>query len=656
MIRILQKDNWITKALFAVIIGGAIIAMVFALIPGIFDNGAGNDPTVYAKVRTPGAWDRVFGDPTTITTLDVEREARAQMQRQNLPDFYLQFIMGRAGTLQVERAVLMHEADKLGLQVSDEDLKNFLKSGPYSQYLFPGGTFIGEDKYIDFVQQYFNLPVKQFETEVKSDLELQRLQAMVTGGVSVSDAAVKAQYLQTGTKVQFDYAVISAATIKQTINPSDADLQAFFKQNGARYANAVPETRKISFFTFDASQVPGGKPAVTDQEIAAYYNQNAAQYKTPEQVKTRHILITVPKGADAKTDAAAKAKIEGIAAQLKAGGNFAELAKKNSEDPGSKDNGGELPLIPTSNLDPAYAQAAMALSPGQTSPVVRSSFGYHIIQTEEKQAAATKPLNDVRPQIVAALTATKGAAAEQSFATQLAAEAKKNGLQKTADAHSLHLQTSDYVGRTGGVIPSLSDSTSLISSAFTTTKDAAPQVVSTGEGYAVFQVTDIKAAHAPEFADWKSHVLDDYREQKAPAILQDQLTQLSQKAAALHDLKKAAATMNLPVKTSDLVGRDAQVPEIGALSGAASVVFTLPVGGVSAPVNEGANGAVLQLSQKVEPTADDIAKNMDATREKLLDTKRQEAFQVFVGTLMDRYERAGAVAYTKKQPTGPLGQ
>jgi peptidyl-prolyl cis-trans isomerase D len=128
MIRILQKDNWIIKALFAVIIGGAIIAMVFALIPGIFDNGAGNDPTVYAKVRTPGAWDRVFGDPTTITTLDVEREARAQMQRQNLPDFYLQFIMSRAGTLQVERAVLMHEADKLGLQVSDEDLRNFLKS------------------------------------------------------------------------------------------------------------------------------------------------------------------------------------------------------------------------------------------------------------------------------------------------------------------------------------------------------------------------------------------------------------------------------------------------------------------------------------------------------------------------------------------------
>jgi peptidyl-prolyl cis-trans isomerase D len=73
-------------------------------------------------------------------------------------------------------------------------------------------------------------------------------------------------------------------------------------------------------------------------------------------------------------------------------------------------------------------------------------------------------------------------------------------------------------------------------------------------------------------------------------------------------------------------------------------------------VNEGANGAVLQLEQKVEPTAEDIAKNMDATREKLLDTKRQEAFSVFVGTLMDRYEKDGAVAYTKKQPAGPLGQ
>jgi peptidyl-prolyl cis-trans isomerase D len=115
--------------------------------------------------------------------------------------------------------------------------------------------------------------------------------------------------------------------------------------------------------------------------------------------------------------------------------------------------------------------------------------------------------------------------------------------------------------------------------------------------------------------------------------------------------------MKLPVKSSDLVGRDAQVPDIGSLTGAAAVVFSLPKGGISGPINEGVNGAVLQLTDKQEPTPEDIAKNFSATKDKLLDQGRQEAFSVFVSSLMDRYQKAGAIIYSKKQtPTLPLGQ
>jgi len=456
MIRILQKDNRLVKALFALIIGLAILTMVITLVPGIFDNGASNDSTVYATVRSPG-WLGKFTGSDSIKTADVQREAEQQMQQQRLPEFYLQFLLSRVGQQQVERAVLKQEADRLGLQVSDQDLLSFLRSGPYSQYLFPEGKFIGEDKYIDFVEQEFRLPVKQFEDELKDDLELQRLQALETGGVSVSDGAVKAEYLQSGTKVKFQYAVISSADVQKTINPSDADLQAFFKQSAARYATAMPETRKIQFFSFDSSNMPGGKPAVTDAEVQAYYNAHLDQYKTPEQVKTRHILIAVAKDADAKTDAAAKAKAADVLKQLKAGGNFAELAKKYSDDPGSKDQGGDLPMIPTAQLDPAYAKAAMALGPGQTSDVVRSQFGYHIIQTEAKDVSQTKSVAEVKDSIVPALEANKTGAAEQAFANQLADEAKKNGLQKTADAHGLHVITTDYLG-SKGTIASLPDS------------------------------------------------------------------------------------------------------------------------------------------------------------------------------------------------------
>jgi len=187
----------------------------------------------------------------------------------------------------VERKVLGLEADRLGLQVSDDDLRTFLRTGTLSQYLFPGGKFIGQDQYINFVQQYFGISVADFETEVKSDLELQRLQSLVTGGVTVSDSAVRADYMQQGTKVKFDYAVILSSDIKKTINPSDSDLQAFFKQNAARYANAVPETRKLELFSFDASSLPGGKPQVSDADVQAYYNAHQDQYKVAEQVKTR---------------------------------------------------------------------------------------------------------------------------------------------------------------------------------------------------------------------------------------------------------------------------------------------------------------------------------------------------------------------------------
>jgi peptidyl-prolyl cis-trans isomerase D len=654
MIRILQQDSRITKVIFAVIIGAAIVTMVITLVPGIFDNGTANDASIFATVHSPGVIGRIVGETTTIKTVDVQRAAEQQMQQQQLPEFYLQFIMQRAGTVQVERAVLKHEADRLGLQVSDDDLRSFLQHGPYSQYLFPNGTFIGQDQYVNFVESAFRLPVAQFETEVKSDIELQRLQALVTGGVSVADSAVRAQYLQTGTKVKFDYAVISGSDIKASINPSDADLQGFFKSNAVHYANAVPETRKIEFFSFETSNLPGGAPAVSDAEAQAYYQSHLDQYKTPEQVKTRHILITVAKGADAKTDAAAKAKAEDILKQVKAGGNFADLAKKNSDDPGSKDQGGELPMIATSSLDPAYAQAAMALNPGQTSGLVRSSFGYHIIQTESKQAAEVKPFAEVKASIIEQLQSQKAASAAQNYANLLTAEAQKNGLDKTASAHNLHIITTDYVAK-GAVIPSLADSSGLLAAAFSAPKGAAPQSASSGEGYAIFQVQDIKAAHAPDFASYKSHILDDYRSQKTPELLNAQLIKLSDLAKRLGDLHKAAAQMNLNVKSSELVGRDAQITDIGSLTGAASVVFTMPVGGISGPINEGVNGAVLQLTDKQEPSAADIAQHFDETKQALLNQQRQEAFSVFVDSLMNRYEKAGAIIYSKKPAQSPLG-
>ena len=639
------------KIIFAVIIGLAAITMVITLVPGIFDNAGANDSTVYATVKEPGFLGRTFGDSTSIKTTEVNQLAARQLQQQHLPEQLMPYLVPRAGQILVQRAILKHEADRMNLQVSDEDLRRELQTGPFAQYLFPNGKYIGDDAYMNFVQSAFGsqLSRSEFESQVKADMELNRLQALITGGVTVSDNAVREAYKTDGTKVKFDYVVISADDVRKGINPPDFELQDFFKKNAARYATAVPETRKIEYASFDVSNLPGGKPQVSDADVQAYYDAHKDQYQVKEQVKTRHILIAVPAGADAKTDAAAKAKAEDLLKQIKGGANFADLAKQNSDDPGSKEQGGELPMYPTSGLDPAYAKAAMALSPGQTSPVVRSQFGYHIIQTEQKDAAHLKPMTEVKAEIVPVLEQQRAGAAEQTFASALAADAKKNGLEKAAAAKGLHVVTTDYVAK-DGVIPGVSDGAPMLAQAFSVVKGADPAPVSTGDGFAVFRVTDIKPAHAPEFAEYKAHILEDFREQQVPQLLNAELDKLDQRAKVLNDLKKAAEEMKLQVKTSDLVGKDGQVQDIGSMSGPGAVAFTLAKGAISGPINTGRAGVVLSVIDKQEPTAEDIAKNFAVTRERLLNEQHEEIFRVYIGELTQKYEKSGAVKYSKKQP------
>ena len=434
------------KILFALIIGAAVITMVITLVPGIFDNGTITDANVYAVVHEPGLVGR-FGEGTSIKATEVNQLAQRQLQQQRLPDFLLPYVSQRAGQVLVQRAILKNEADRMHLQVSDQDLLRELKTGPFAQYLFPNGNFIGTDQYVNFVQSAFQISVADFESQVKQDLELNRLQALITGGITVSDNAVRDAYKAQGTKVKFDYAVVSGDDIRKTINPTDAELEAFFKKDAARYASAIPETRKIQYVAFDASNLPGGKPQVTDAEVQAYYNQHLDQYQVKEQVKVRHILISVPSGADAKTDAAAKSKAEDLLKQIKSGGNFADLASKNSDDPGSKTQGGELGWLDRGKTVAEFEKAAFSLSPGQTSDVIKTQFGYHILQVEDKKSAHTQPVAEVKAAILPVLEQQKSGTALQNFGNQLAAAAKTDGLAKAAVGKGLKLVTTDFVAK-----------------------------------------------------------------------------------------------------------------------------------------------------------------------------------------------------------------
>jgi peptidyl-prolyl cis-trans isomerase D len=138
-------------------------------------------------------------------------------------------------------------------------------------------------------------------------------------------------------------------------------------------------------------------------------------------------------------------------------------------------------------------------------------------------------------------------------------------------------------------------------------------------------------------------------------MLNAQLKKLDDRAKELHDLKKAAAELKIDVKTSDLVGKDGQVPDVGSMAGPAAVAFTLPNGGISGPLNTGTTGVVLEVTDKQQPSTDDIAKNFNQTRNQMLNAKREEVFELYVGSLQQRYEKAGAIRMKAKPVASPFG-
>ncbi len=292
MIRFLQKDNRVVKIIFIVIIAVAVGTMVITLVPGIFaDTETSSDN--YATVHTGGFMGRYFGTTTAITTPEVQQVAERMLQQQHYPDMLLPYLMPQSGA-----GADPARGAGAGSQPSGTPGRG-CRSAPghanraFRPGAFPQWTVHRRGPLRGFRANYFHTSIQDFETQVKKEIEINRLQAMVTGGITVSDQDVRDYYRQQGTKIKFDYAVINAEDLRKQINPTDAELQAFFKQNAARYKDAIPETRKLAYIPLRQTDVPGGAPPVTNQQVEAYYQQHQKDFQVPEEVKVRHILIKV---------------------------------------------------------------------------------------------------------------------------------------------------------------------------------------------------------------------------------------------------------------------------------------------------------------------------------------------------------------------------
>jgi peptidyl-prolyl cis-trans isomerase D len=198
-------------------------------------------------------------------------------------------------------------------------------------------------------------------------------------------------------------------------------------------------------------------------------------------------------------------------------------------------------------------------------------------------------------------------------------------------------------------LPGIGADQQFMNAAFAQEANAKPDLVQLHSGYAVYQVTAVKPPATPTFEEARSRVEQEFKNERASQLLSQKTQELSDRAKADHDLKKAAKEAGAEFKTSDFVAPDGQVPEIGSMTGAASVAFTLKPGEISGPIDSGNTGAVLSVVDRQAPTDQDFAAKKDQIREALTQQKQGEVFGLFLSSLRDNMEKSGKVKINQKQ-------
>jgi peptidyl-prolyl cis-trans isomerase D len=635
MIRFLQTPGPVKKIVLSAILLLISLTMVITLVPG--------DPfSDYFGMNTEGVVARVAGE--RITREEVRQAAqdmgRQQMGGRSVPAQFMPFLMQQAANNLILRKLVLDEADRLGLTASKEELIAELKRYPD---LFKEGKYIGDEALSDLLQQN-GLTIDKFQRQVTETLTIRKLQAAITGGVTVSDAEILEAARKQNTKVKFDYAVLTIQDVEKQIKPSEQELRAFYEQQKEVLKDSIPEQRKARYIVLDPSKI---NIQVTQDDLRRHYNQRQEEYRTSEEVEVRHILVKTPSAADGKPDQKAidqaKAKAEGILKQLNGGADFAALAKKSSDDPGSAENGGSLGWIQRGRTVPEFEQAAFGATKGQLVGPVQSSFGFHIIRVDDKRQARLRSLDEVRAEIEPIVRREKAQGELDRLARTLEAHSRTAGMEKAAADRGLQITNSEFFSRTDS-LPGIGNSQDFMNAVFDQKPNSPPQAVHTDQGYAIVQTTDMKPASTPTFEQARAQLENQFRAQRAQQLLTQKTQQLSDRARAEHSLRKAAKEVGATVKTSDFVTAQQQVPEVGSMSDAASVAFSMKPGEISGPLRpQTGSGIVIALLDSQEPSKEELEKAKGEVRDQLLQQKRNVTMELFVNNLKKKMYDEGKV-------------
>jgi peptidyl-prolyl cis-trans isomerase D len=614
-----------------ILLGGLLLVVALSMLTYLVPNyntGSGN----------PG--DMVVAEvgKETITLPEVQqviqmRLRSSQLPPEIMPHYIPQFIDGMI----TDRA-LAYEARRLGLKISDADIADGIRRE--IPQLFPEGKFAGKDAYTAVLAQQ-NLTIPQFEADLARQLLVTKLRDIALEGTIVTPQEIEQEFKKRNDKIKIEYVKIALDKVRSEVHPTPEDLQKYYSDNKPIYQ--VPQKHSLGILLIDQAKLEQTIQP-TDADLLKVYNQNRDNYRVPERINIRHILLKTT-GNDPKQDAAVKAKADDLIKQLKAGANFADLAKKYSEDPGSKDKGGEYDGVVRGQMVPEFERAAFALKPGQISDPVKTEYGYHIIQDLTHEQAQLKPFDQVKDQLATEYKKQRVNDLMQETADKAQAALTKDPLHPEQVATTLGIQfvKADNVGP-GDPLPDIGVNKEFQDSVEGLKQGEVSQpVVITGNKIAMAVCTGITPAHPAAFAEVEARVRDAYTNQQVAKLVDQKANELAAKVKANGgDLAAAAKAMGLEMKTSDAVDHAGAIEGVGSASMIPDA-FAKPVGSVFGPVGVPNGRLVGKVVEKIPADMSLLAAQRVAIRDEIKGRKGQARNALFEDGVKEALEKEGKV-------------
>lgn len=481
----------------------------------------------------------------------------------------------------IQKKLLLLEADKLDIEVSDAELIDRIKNFP----AFQKDNQFNPAYYQNYLK-FQRVTPSEFEESQREGLIIEKMEKLITSNTRIPKSDALDTYKKEKETLKLDYIVFPEDNFRSPEPVTEGNLKDYYEKNKGKFE--VPEQIKVDYIKVTPQQYEKDiEPR--DDEIQDYYESKITDFRVEKKYQASHILFQLePAKADEKAtpeekqkaaEKAAQAEAEEALKKIREGADFAAIAKKYSDDTASGSKGGSLGEFSRGTMVPAFEAALEKLKVGEVSEPVKTPFGYHIIRLDGVQKERIKSLDEVKSTIIQAIKINRARHKARRVVKRIYKTAETNGdLAQAAAANKIEVKTSDFFSRKKHDVPEIGMVPEFYNIAFSLRDNQVSDPIHTPEASFLLKIAGRKPAYIPELTEIRDQIREAYIESRDKEYTQTRFKELKEQLTGESGLEKIAKELHLDIQHTPFFSQADSIPGIGDIQDVKNKVFLLKKG------------------------------------------------------------------------------